>query len=327
MLNKIKKYSSSHTHEFFLLIVIVVFAVSLSIFTGGRFIQIDNLLDMLNGNAALGIMAAGMLVVIISGGIDMSFMAVATVSQYVMALFILNVGGNMFLAFFIPALVGAALGCVNAVLVHNLKAPAIITTIATMNAFYGVLMWLCKGQWLYGFPDWFSKKTPFSTVAMPVGALLIVFVVTAVILQYLPIGRKVFAIGDNQEAARRGGVNILATQIFVYSFMGVTASLGAVVQGNIIQNIAPNSLVGREMEVIAIVVLGGAKLTGGKGSVIGTFLGMLLIAMLGNGLVLLGISSYWHTFFMGAVILVSFCISGAELKKKKDREVSQVELQ
>lgn len=324
MLNNKRLSAFTRRREFILLVVVVVFAALLAVFTGGRFLTFENIVDMLSGNAAMGIMAAGVLVVIISGGIDISFLATATVAQYLMALFILRLGGNMLTAFLVPVLVGIALGCVNALLVHFLKAPTIITTIATMNVFYGVLMWACKGSWLYGFPEWFSSKTPFALTALPICILLAVFVATDVLLRHTKIGRRIFALGDNVEAAKRAGVGILATQLFVYAYMGLTAALGAGVQAYIVQNVAPNALMGREMEVLAMVVLGGASLTGGKGTVLGTLLGLLLVAMLGNGLVLLGVSSYWHTLCMGAVILVSFCLTGLRARKKSKKEAEAV---
>jgi simple sugar transport system permease protein len=313
MRDRLKGLLRGGSHEGYLFLVVICFIAALTALTGGRFLRAENLIDLLVSNIPLGIMSAGVLVVIISGDIDISFMAVATVAQYLMGLFILRAGGNMGLAFLIPMAAGAFLGLINALFVHYLKAPAIITTIAVMNVYYGILMWLSKGTWLYGFPPWFSAAG-FGKSALPLGVLFAVFFLTFIILRYLPIGRKVFAIGDNREAARRAGINILAVHLFIYMYMGVTAALGAVIQTTLIQNIAPNSLVGREMEALAVVVLGGASLTGGRGTVPGTFFGLILISIIGNGLTLVGISSYWYRFFMGLVVLVSFCVSGLRRK-------------
>lgn len=321
MLNKKRSSALKRSHEFFLLIIIIVFFVLLSILTKGRFLDPENLADMLAGYSSMGIMAIGVLVVIISGGIDISFMAVATVSQYLIALFMIHIGGNMVLTFFLTMLIGFSLGSINAFLVYKLRAPTIIITIATMNVFYGILMWISKGTWLYNLPSWFSQKTPVSSLLMPLGVFAAVIVIIWVVLKYSKIGRCIFAMGGNMEAAYRAGVNIFRTQWFVYAFMGVAAGLGALVQAYSIQNIAPNSLMGREMEVLSMVVLGGAVLTGGKGSVLGTVLGVIFIAMLGNGLVLLGISSYWHSLLMGMVILISFCITGLQ-RSGNSREVN-----
>jgi simple sugar transport system permease protein len=316
--SSISKFSKSS--EFNLFMVNLVLVLLLSIFTNGRFIQFDNILDMLIGYAPMGIIAAGGLVVIISGGIDLSFMAIATIAQYLMALYMLNYGGNFFVIFLIVIITGILLGIINAVLVSSLKAPAMIITIATRGFFYGLLMYLSNGVWLNNFPHWFSVKTTFLKTAIPLGSLLIVYVFTAFILRHTRTGRKIFSIGGNIESARRNGVNILMVQLFIYCFAGAIAGIGSVVQCYLIQNVAPNSLVGNEMDVIAMIVLGGVTLSGGKGTVFGTFLGFLLIAIMSNGLVLLGVSSYWHNFFVGVIILISFCITGYKMIKDKQKE-------
>jgi simple sugar transport system permease protein len=314
MQNKVKNFSRSH--EFYLLLINLLFITVLSILTKGSFLTFENFADMLVGYSPLGIMSAGVLVVLISGGIDISFTAVATVAQYIMALFILNIGGNIFTAFAVAAVAGIALGCINALLVHYLKAPAIIITIATMNVFYGTLMWLSNGKWLYNFPKWFSDKTPFASMAVPLVILFLTMLITGGMLRYTNIGRKIFAIGGNMEAAKRAGINILKVQLFIYAYVGLMAAIGATVQTYIVQNVAPNSLIGNEMQVLAMVVLGGTSLVGGKGTVHGTVLGLILVAMIGNGLVLMGVSSYWYSFFMGVVILLSFCITAIRTSKK-----------
>lgn len=315
--NNKKKSAFRSSHEFFLLMIVIGFFVLLTVLTKGRFADPENLSDMIASYCSMGVMAIGVLIVIISGGIDISFMAVATVAQYLTALFMINAGGNMFISFAIAILIGFGLGSVNAILVNKLRAPTIIITIATMNAFYGILMWLSNGTWLYNLPSWFSQKTPITSLLLPIGTFTAVIAVTWWILRYTRIGRRIFAVGGNLEAASRVGVDILKTQWFIYAFMGITAGLGSVVHMYSVQNIAPNALLGREMEVLSMVVLGGAVLTGGKGSVLGTVLGVVFMAMLGNGLVLLGVSSYWHSLLMGIVILVSFCITGMRKTGKK----------
>lgn len=305
------------THEFYLLLVILVFVFIVSVMTKGTFFTLENFADMMVGYSAYGIMAMGVLVVLISGDIDISFLAIATVGQYVMASYILNFGGNMALAFGIAILVGLLLGSVNAIFVHHLKVPAIIITIATMNIFYGLLMWASNGKWLYNFPDWFSEKTPFSSVTLPLGILLVAILLTHFLLKHTNIGRQIFAVGGNLEAAKRVGVKIFRIRLFVYAYVGMMAGIGATIQAYTVQNVAPNTLIGNEMQVLAMVVLGGASLVGGRGSAFGTLLGILLVAMIGNALVLLGVSSYWYNVFMGMVILVSFGMTAIKFSKKR----------
>lgn len=321
MLSKLKNSKITGTHEFYMVIALAALAIFFGIGTKGLFLSGSNLLNMVISYSYLGIMAMGMLVVIISGGIDMTIMLSATISQYVMALFMLNSGmANWATAILLSLAVGIVLGLLNAVLVHYLKAPTLIITIATMSAYFGLLMYFTKGVRLFSFPAWFSGKTDGKTFAVAIGLLAAAVVVTFVIMKFTKMGRKVYAIGGNLEGAKRVGINILLVHLFVYGFVGAMGALGGVVHLYLVQQAAPNALYGGEMDVIAMAVLGGVNLAGGKGTVGGTIIGMLLVATLSNGLLLLGVSSYWQDFFIGAVILVSFCFSGWRAIKNKEKE-------
>lgn len=314
-------------NEFVLIIAIFVIGLIFTILKP-NFFSINNLYGILVSNSYLAIMAMGVLVVLISGGIDISFTATATVAQYVMATIIINNGGNMFLAFLIAGVVGLALGSINAILVYTLKVPSIIVTISTLNAFYGLLIFITGGKWLYGFPMWFMEKNlvkfqqadgSYFGLSMPITLFVAAVVVTWIILRFTTLGRKVYALGGNPEAARRVGINIFKTQLFVYGFMGLMAGLASVIQANIMLTVAPNALIGRELEVLAAVVLGGASLAGGTGTVLGTLLGFFLIAIVQNGLTMLGISAYWHKIFIGIVIIVSVSITAYQRKRNEER--------
>lgn len=300
--------------ETFLALVILVLGAFLSIRTD-VFLTWDNLLDVLVNYSFLGIMSAGMLVVLISGGIDISFTAIATVAQYAMALYITQRGGNLFFAFLMASTIGVVLGCLNGFLIDFLKVPAIIVTIATLNLYYGVLITVTKGRWIYGFPEWFrripalfsmkdSSGTTY-TLSLPIILLVLIYALTAFFLNRTNLGRQIYAVGGNPEAAQRLGVNIRRLRVFVYGLMGLLSGLASVIQAQLVQTVAPNSIVGRELDVVAAVVLGGASLAGGTGTVLGTALGVSLIAIMGNGLTLMGVSSYWHQVFLGAVIVIS----------------------
>ncbi|HDP78617.1 MAG TPA: ABC transporter permease [Mesotoga infera] len=307
--------------EFYLLLVIIVVSLFFTILKPS-FLAFTNLYGMVESNSFLAIMAAGVLVVLISGGIDISFTATATVAQYVMATIVIHCGGNMFLAFAIGALVGIALGLVNALLIYFLKTPPIIVTIATMNLFYGLLIFISGGTWIYGFPMWFMERNLVRFgdnpgITIPILVLVLSFILTWLILKYTALGRNIYAVGGNQEAARRVGISVLKTQLFVYCYMGFLAGIASTVQANMMLTVAPNALMGRELEVLAAVVLGGASLAGGTGSILGTVLGFGLIVIVQNGLTLLGISSYWHKVFIGAIIVVSVGITAYQRKVRE----------
>src|SRR5262249_33211369 len=135
--------------------------------------------------------------------------------------------------------------------------------------------------------------------------LILAFALTYVLLNRTTVGRQIYALGSNPEAAKRLGFNILWLHIFVYCYMGLLAGVASVIQAQLAQSIAPTVLVGKELDVLAAIVLGGASLTGGVGSVGGAILGIALLAFLQNGLILLGVSSYWSPMFTGLLILIS----------------------
>lgn len=304
--------------EFTLLLVIVCLSVFLSL-TTEDFFSVENLFDLLSNYSFLGILSMGLVVVLISGGVDISFTATATVAQYIMATVIIQAGGGWPVAFLLPILIGISLGLVNAVLVYYLRVHSIIITIATLNTFYGVLIFITRGKWIYNFPDWFCDGITlfqFSTadgmvytISLPIMAFVLVVAVTAFILNKTSVGRQVYAMGGNMDAARRMGFHLLHLHLFVYGYMGLLAGLAGMVQAQLVQTVAPNSIFGRELEVVAAVVIGGASMNGGVGTILGTILGVTLIAVMSNGLTLLGISSYWHQVLIGLVILASVSVT------------------
>lgn len=311
-------------YEFFLFLVIVALIIFFA-FSTENFFTWENLLDLLISYSFLGIMAAGMLVVLISGGIDLSFTAIATVAQYIMAITIIDYSGNLFSAFLVAGIIGIVMGGTNAFLIYYLKAPAMIVTIATLNLFYGITIFITRGRWIYNFPDWFNRShNVFSFTAadgtyygipFPVILLILVFILTYIILNYTILGRKIFAMGGNIEAARRAGFNILGLTIFVYSYIGFLSGIGSVGQVLILHSVQPNAIVGRELDVIAATVLGGASLAGGAGSVLGTAMGVALLAIVWNGLIIMGVSSYWHKLIIGLIIIFSVSINAYNRKR------------
>ncbi|MDI3542951.1 MAG: simple sugar transport system permease protein [Candidatus Atribacteria bacterium] len=318
--------------EFYLGIIIVALSFFLTLINP-KFLTLENWFDMLRSNTFLGILALGELVVLISGGIDVSFTATATIAQYIMGLIITTYYiDNVLVAFLIPIPIGIALGAINGVLVYYTKVHPVIITISTLNAFFGFLMFFSGGKWIYNFPPSFrsfSRLQVFSLVnargvqygfSIFILLWIILAIFTWMILKYFPIGRKIYAVGGNLEAARRAGFNIFRIQLFVYCFMGALAGLASFVNASLNQMIQPNSLVGGELDILAAAILGGASVFGGSGSAGGAFLGVLLIAIIKNGLILMKASAYWHEVIMGAIIVAAAGISAYQQKAKAKRE-------
>lgn len=303
-----------HRHEIWLAVLILLLFVIL-IWRSDEFLTLGNLYDLVNNYAMLTILACGLFMVLISGGIDISFPAMTIIAQYVMVLLLRELGGNFILAYGIAGGIGIALGSLNAILVNRLRVPSIIVTLSTLNIFYGLLLWLSKGVWLYDFPPWFEQGVMLFKytdaegydygLGLPMLTMFGALLLTSFIMNFTTIGRKIYALGGNRESASRLGFSVLRLQWFVYGYMGLMSGLAGVVQAWTVRTVAPDSLLGYELTVLAAVVLGGTSLVGGRGTLFGTVLGVILLAILQNGLNLLGVSSYWQTLITGIIIVAS----------------------
>ena len=314
------------THEFRLLIATVGLVAILSA-SSRRFLTLQNALDLLTSYAFSGMLAAGLLVVLVSGGIDISFTAIASVAQYVALVCVMRLHGGWIMLFALGLGIGTALGMVNAMLISTLRISSIIVSIAMLNVYFGLLMFLSHGNQLFNMPEWFlnafswvvwtdSEQNPYVLNAQIIG-LFVCFGLSWLLLNRTSIGRQIYALGGNAEAAARVGFNAWRLNLVVYGYMGFIAGLASLAQAQLAQSVAPNVLVGRELNVLAAVVLGGASLTGGQGTVLGAILGVAVLACMENGLILLGVSSYWTQFFDGAVILVAVSTIAWERRRQR----------
>ena len=320
MRDGVRRFAASHEGR---LLGVVVLMVAVLAITTPHFFTLQNLFDLMTSYAFTGILAAGLLVVLISGGIDISFTATASVAQYV-AVSAALAWPLGWLGMFVVAIgVGAALGLVNAVLVSTLGISSIIVTIATLNIYYGLLVFLTKGNYIYALPDWFGRGIDWpiltadrQTYAVNLQILLMVVAFAAVwlLLTRTSTGRQIYALGGNRDAAQRAGFNVFRLNLLAYGLMGVAAGIASLVQAQLDQSVMPTSLVGKELQVLAAVVLGGASLLGGVGSVPGAILGVALLAVLENGLIIAGVPSYWLDFFAGLVILIAVSGTALELR-------------
>jgi simple sugar transport system permease protein len=310
-------------HEMQIAGIVVLMAIFFSILSPG-FFSGSNVINLLESYSVMAIMAAGLLVVLISGGIDISFAAIAAVSQYLVATIIVQLGGNWVVAFALSAVFGGLLGIVNALLIYYLEALSVIVTISTMTFYFAVLMFLTDGVSIYSLPDWFTADLSLFGIPFPVMVAAVVLLLTSFLLSRLSLGRQIYGLGGNTEAAKRMGCNLVGLQCFVYGYSGVTAGIAGLVQAHRVEEVVPNALIGRELDVLAAVVLGGASLQGGIGTVMGTVLGIVLLAILQNGLTLLGVSSYSFGFVTGIIILVSVSATALAAKRQQKRTVGNV---
>src|SRR5437763_15249286 len=284
------------SHEFWLLIVILALCASLGV-ANAQFLTMQNLFDILTSNAFVGILASGLLVVLIAGGIDISFTATASVAQYVALTIGIRHGLGWAALFALAGAVGLLCGLVNAIFITKLRISSIIVSIATLNIFYGLLIFTTGGRYITSLPkffrdgmSWFEYEdasgVPYA-LNLQILVLVLAFAAAWLLLNRTNIGRQIYAMGGNKDAAQRLGFHVLRLNILVYCYLGFVAGVASLVQAQLAQSVTPTVLVGKELDVLAAVVLGGASLTGGVGTVFGAILGVALLAILQNGLVLL----------------------------------------
>jgi simple sugar transport system permease protein len=298
-------------------LIIVLFAV----FTGlsdPSFFTIANLFDLLRASIVMGIFAIGVLVVLISGGIDVSFTAVAAFSMYSTTLFLTSGDVQLHWAviFLISAAIGFALGMVNAIFIGIFRLPTLIVTLGTLSLFRGLLLTFVGTDLITNLPrslrsfsraDLFEVISPDRVIySLPVAFVFLVgvVVITWFILYRTMLGRAIFALGGSAVAAERSGFNLRRLQFFIYGYVAALAGLAGIIHASMSRVANPFDLVGLELNVIAAVVLGGARLTGGTGTITGTLLGVALIVVINNSLIVLGIPSYWQRVVIGLLILL-----------------------
>ena len=326
---------SLHRNETYLFVILVVLIVTISLISP-KFLTARNGFQILKSYAYTGILSIGFLFILIAGGLDISFTATATVAQYIMALILVSRPEvPPVLVVLAPLAIGVVLGSFNAFVIHTLGAPSIIVAIANLNIYYGLLQLISGGRWIYDFPSWFQgagrafviRFTDSNGASIGLSVLTGIWIVLAVlaylVLKYLRLGRRLYALGGNLEAARRAGLNIFRLRVFAYAFLGFCAGLAGIVHALNTQTVAPNALVGKEFDVVAAVVLGGASIFGGAGTVGGTLLGVALIAVITNALTILRVESYWHQVFIGCVVLASISITALRtlLARRRERSI------
>ncbi|WP_299154360.1 ABC transporter permease [uncultured Tateyamaria sp.] len=293
-------------------LLIICLSVLLTV-TTDSFASIQNIFDLLNNQSVNIIFAVGLVVVLVAGGIDISFSVAASVVQYVVVTLLISMGGgNWAIGLLLAGATGISLGLINALFIHRFRIVSIIVTIGTFNVFFGLLMYLSRGRSIYTIPDWlYARVSIFSvelergsaTLYLPVLVMVVMVVATWFILSRTGFGRQIYGFGSNPDAARRSGINVALIQGFAYGWLGLCAGIAGLMQAHIVREVVPNALYGRELDILAAVVLGGAVLGGGRGTVLGAVLGVMLLALIQNGLNLLGISPFAFKMIVGAIIL------------------------
>lgn len=302
------------------------------------FFTVGNLFTLLRGSIVTGIFAMGVLIVIISGGIDVSFTAIGVFSLYATVKLMLYFAPStpIWAAFIIAALIGLGLGLINAFFIAQFKLPTLIVTLGTLSMFHGFLLFAIGNQIIRDVPPALTEFARAAIVQIPqergvanlhpaVFLLIAIVIIVGFLLNYTMLGRGIYALGGAAEAAERAGFNVTRIQYFIYGFVGLLSGIAGMTFGALARQANPQDIVGTELNVIAAVVLGGAYLTGGRGTVIGTLLGVVLVIIAYNSLILIGVPTVWQRVVIGLIILVGTGIPAIQERRARKRISGLVE--
>jgi rhamnose transport system permease protein len=299
----------THSREIGVAATILVFNLVLLERAQGYFTA-ENLTDLLLANMPVMIIALGMFLVVLTGRIDISIGSQFAVCSVLAGVLAKN-GLPTAAAGLAACLAGALCGALNGSLAAYLRVPSIVVTLATMIALRDGLRWATQGAWVGGLPpefQWFHlAQSSYTLLIAMLVAGLIGFAAYA--MRNLRIGRAVFATGSNEDASRLVGIRTDRVVFSVFTLTGALTGLAAALNAVRFHQVPSNAGLGLEMKVIAAVVVGGAAITGGSGSVLGTVLGVILLGSIGTGLTFLGVSAYWENAVQGAIILFAVAIN------------------
>ena len=292
-----------------IIVAFLVLCVFLSVFpkTSGSFFTRQNIFNVLRQISTNLFLACGMTMVIILGGIDLSVGSIIALSGCISAGCVARYNLPLPIALLMGLLVGLLVGMFNGAVISKTTIPAFIVTLATMNIAKGLAYVYTGGSPVRVVTkEWqFLGAGYVGIFPTPVVILVIVLIITAIIMNKTKMGRHMYAVGGNQQAAEFSGIKVEKVKFFVHAFSGLMAGLAGIVLASRMYSGQPTAGDGAEMDAIAATALGGTSMSGGRGKIQGTLIGVLIIAVLNNGMNILGISSYYQDVVKGIAILIA----------------------
>lgn len=272
------------------------------------FMEPNNILNLLRQTSINALIAFGMTFIILTGGIDLSVGSILALSSALMAGMMVS-GLDPILAILVGVLLGTIMGVINGILISKGKMAPFIVTLATMTIFRGLTLVYTDGKPITGIGDSYMfqlfGRGYFLGIPVPAVVMVIAFIILWFLLHKTSFGRKTYAIGGNEKASLISGIKVDRVKVAIYGLAGTMAALAGAILTSRLNSAQPTAGQSYEMDAIAAVVLGGTSLSGGKGRMFGTLVGVLIIGTLNNGMNLLGVSSFYQQVVKGAVILVA----------------------
>jgi len=317
----------------YVLLIIVLYLVFLA-FRAPHFYTATNILDTIRSCSWMMVFGMGAMMVLLSGGFDVSFTSIAVTSAYITCMLMVKYEiDSLLVAILGCVLIGSLFGALNGFLIYKFKLPSFITTMGTRTVFIGIMALVVGVSSLepdqcppsigrFGMARLFSttaadgRVTGLSVMVIP---MIIAIFLVWFFVNKTRIGRGVVAMGNSQEAAKRAGYNLLHIHLFAYIFIGALSGMGGLMAVAETSYIAPLSsqIVNQQLNILAAVIIGGTSISGGKGTVFGSILGVLLIRIFDVTLAFVGLSSSWNDFFIGAILII--CLSVTSLQQYRTR--------
>lgn len=312
----IRKMFRKNAHEYGALIALVLLVVIMSLISP-QFRTFSNFLTLLRQASVNGLIAFGMTLVILTGGIDLSVGSTLGLTGALFAGLIINVGLPIPLAVIVALVFGLLLGLISGFLVGKAKLQPFIATLITLTVYRGFTLIYTNGRPISNLTADEYVGSQFLTfigrgailgIPVPVIILFFAFILFYLLLNKSVLGRKIYAVGSNERAAQLSGINTDRVKLFVYSISGLMSTVAALILVSRLNSAQPTLGTGYELDAIAATAIGGTSMTGGRGKISGTLLGILIIAVLSNGMNILGISSYYQDVVKGIVILLAVLV-------------------
>jgi ribose/xylose/arabinose/galactoside ABC-type transport system permease subunit len=313
-------------------IILIIMFIGLSVFATG-FLTSNNILNIFRSMAIVGVIAFGMTLVIVNGEIDLSVGSTIALSAVVTAIVAskltaagLSATAATILAIITSLVMGGVIGLFNGFIRAQFKIPTFIITLAMLNVLYGIAATLSKGFPVTIKAPWYSQIGAgtilsfgdFRGIPVPAIWLIIVFAIIWVVMSKTRFGREIYAVGGNPEAARLSGINIKKVKIVIMVVVQVLAAFAGIILSSQVMAGSPQFGKGYEMDVIAAVIIGGTSLFGGVGKAWGTFIGIIFLGVIINGMTLLGVDDYVKYIVRGSLILIAVLINTIQLSRKDD---------
>lgn len=299
---------------FLLVLVIVVFSCMSDVF-----LTLNNIKNIGKQVSMIGICAVGITIVLLTGGIDISCGSIIALVTVVGAYLMTAYSMNLWLALAICLALGALLGLWNGVVITYFKLPPMIATLAMQSIARGIAFVMTKGTPIYGLPDTIQTIARGEVLGIPVPVLIMlaVFLISYWLLEKTYIGRHIYALGGNPEAARLSGINTNKVTILVYTLSSFLSALAGIVMLSRINSGQPNAALSYEMNVIPAAVIGGISVNGGEGRTLNVIAGVLIMGCLSTGMTIIGLNEYWQYIVKGLVLTATVALDNAQKGKLK----------